>query len=335
MFNQRCRFLVFFLSFMVWKGVVQAQHYFFIEADRQQPFYVRMEGKLISSSAGGFLLVPKVDHEKLLLTIGFPKNQFPEISFELGQMDRDRGFQLKDFGEKGWVLFDRNNLQVIMPAIFTEQKLLVVEKPKADGFASLLADVTGDTTLLEKKQTSPLPPPPKKQVQAVGLPLKDTLGHKDALRKPVITGSVMMDNEEKKLMVYVERNANGINDTIKAEINKSSALPKRSATVAAKIPVCDRPFAEAKDIKALQRKILGLTDPTQQITLVVKAFKEKCFNCKQAMDLGWMLTDELTRLKMFQAIKSLVMDPEQFYQLESVFMKDENVRAFRQLSGKN
>ena len=53
------------------------------------------------------------------------------------------------------------------------------------------------------------------------------------------------------------------------------------------------------------------------------------------MDLGWMLTDELTRLKMFQAIKSLVMDPDQFYQLESVFMKDENVRAFRQMSGKN
>ena len=73
----------------------------------------------------------------------------------------------------------------------------------------------------------------------------------------------------------------------------------------------------------------------QQISSVVKAFKEKCFNCKQAMDLGWMLTDELMRLKMFQAIKSLVMDPDQFYQLESVFMKDENVRAFRQLSGKN
>lgn len=319
----------------MWKGVVQAQHYFFIEADRQQPFYVRMEGQLISSSAGGFLLVPKVDSEKLLLTIGFPKNQFPEISFALDHMDRDRGFQLKDFRERGWGLFDRNSLQVIMPAALSEEKVLLVEKPKGDGFASLLAEVTGDATLLEKKQTTPLPPPQKKQVQLVALPIKDSLRQKDAQRKPVITGTVTKDDEDKKLVVFVERNDNGVNDTIRAEINKAAAMPMNKATVAAKIPVCDRPFAEAKDIKALQRKILGLADPMQQISTVVRAFKEKCFNCKQAMDLGWMFTDELTRLKLFEAIKALVMDPDQFFQLESVFIKDQNIKAFRQLSGKN
>jgi hypothetical protein len=335
MFNRRIRFFIVFLSFLSWEEVVQAQHYFFIEADRQQPFYVRMEGKLISSSVGGFVLVPKVDRERFLVTIGFPKNQFPEISFELDQMDRDRGFQLKDFGEKGWGLFDRSSLQVIMPVTMADEKALVVEKPSNDGFASMLAAVTGDTTLVEKKQTVQLSPTPKKQVLAVSVPIRDSLIQKDVVRKTVITSAILMENEEKKLMVYVEQHSNGFNDTIRVEISKEPAAAKILPAVVAKIPVCDRPFADGKDIKTLQRKLLGSAELSDQISAVVKAFKEKCFNCKQAMDLGWMLSDEGMRLKMFEAIRGMVSDPDQFFKLESVFMKDENIKAFRQLSGKN
>jgi hypothetical protein len=327
-----------FMSLALWLGLsasLHAQRYFFIEADRQQPFYVRMDGQLISSSAGGFLLVPKVESERLLLTIGFPKNQFPEITFELRQMDRDRGFQLKDFGEKGWGLFDRNSLQVVMPAATSDEKMLVVEKSKTDGFASMLAAVTGDSTLVDRKQSVTLPPPSKKQVLAVSVPIRDSLIKKDVVRKPVITGTVLMENEEKKLIVYVEQHSNGYNDTIRVEISQESAVSKILPPVVSKIPVCDRPFADGKDIKALQRKLLGSSDLSEQISAVVKAFKEKCFNCKQAMDLGWMLSDEGMRLKMFEAIKALVMDPDQFSKLESVFMKDESIRAFQQLSGKN
>jgi hypothetical protein len=48
-----------------------------------------------------------------------------------------------------------------------------------------------------------------------------------------------------------------------------------------------------------------------------------------------MVTDESVRLRLFEALKGLVSDPSQFGQLETAFMKDENVQAFRKLMGKN
>ena len=136
-------------------------------------------------------------------------------------------------------------------------------------------------------------------------------------------------------MVYVDQQRAGIKDTIRIEIDKNITVKKDQPAVTAKVPVCDRPFAESKDIRSLQRKILGMSDLSEQIVAVTKAFRDKCFSCRQAMDIGWMFTEEAQRFKLFEAIRGLVSDPDQFGQLGSTFMKEEYLSAFKQLSGKN
>lgn len=96
--------------------VLMAQHYVFIEADAQQPFYVKKGDTLYSSSASGFLIIPKVAKGDFRLVVGFPKAIYPEVTFDIKEVARDRGFHLKQFEAKGWGLFDRTSLEVFMPA---------------------------------------------------------------------------------------------------------------------------------------------------------------------------------------------------------------------------
>lgn len=333
-----------FIFFALWLGLsasLQAQHYFFLEADRQQPFYIRWNGQIQSSSANGFLLVSKVETDKIVLTIGFPRNQYPEISFDLKGMDRDRGFQLKDFGEKGWGLFDRVSLEVIMPINQSAAPIVVAAKPGENSFASVLADVTGDSTLLEKKALAKIPVQVPVPVQPPAQPKKEIVQVPDSLvtlnkeKKPIISSMVLQDNEEKKLMGYIVTGDGSLPDTIQVEIIKPLIASKPIQAESVKLPVCDRPFADIKDIRALQKKILGLNAIGDQVAAVVKAFKEKCFNSRQAMDLGWMFTDESARLHLFESLYGMVSDPEQYKKLEAAFMKEDNIKAFRKLWSKN
>lgn len=84
-----------------------ASYFVYIQHEKQQPFYVKMNGKVISSSARGYVILPKMPQGKVPVTIGFLKDQGSEQAFSLritGQ--RDYGYLLKDNGEKEYALYD-------------------------------------------------------------------------------------------------------------------------------------------------------------------------------------------------------------------------------------
>ena len=107
--------LVIFCLFLCLSGVVaQEKHFVFIQSDNNQPFYVSFNGKLYSSTASGYLIIPKVDDGNYDFSIGFAKNAFPEQTFHYEINNKDLGFTLKNFGEKGWGLFNLQSLSVTM-----------------------------------------------------------------------------------------------------------------------------------------------------------------------------------------------------------------------------
>lgn len=92
----------------------QENHFVFIQTDNNLPFYVFLNGKLYSSSASGYMIIPKLDNGTYNFSAGFAKNAFPEQGFELVVDKKDLGFNLKDFGEKGWGLFNLQTMNVTM-----------------------------------------------------------------------------------------------------------------------------------------------------------------------------------------------------------------------------
>ena len=102
--------------FLLLNSALKAQQYYFayVQTDNKQPFYVRVNEKLLSSSASGYVVIPKLTTGNYTVTFGFPKEQFPQQTINLNIATADAGFLLKDFGGKGWGLFNLETMQVAM-----------------------------------------------------------------------------------------------------------------------------------------------------------------------------------------------------------------------------
>lgn len=107
-------FQLFFL--LLATTALHAQQYYFayVQTDNKQPFYVKVNDKLLSSSASGYIVIPKLITGNYTVTFGFPKEQFPQQTINLNIAAADAGFILKDFGTKGWGLFNLETMQVAM-----------------------------------------------------------------------------------------------------------------------------------------------------------------------------------------------------------------------------
>ncbi|HMH33797.1 MAG TPA: hypothetical protein VK543_12245, partial [Puia sp.] len=72
---------VVILFLMVCKSYAQQDCLILIDADNDQPFYARLDGKTYPSSNAGHLIISRLKDSVYRLTIGFPGNQYPEHLF--------------------------------------------------------------------------------------------------------------------------------------------------------------------------------------------------------------------------------------------------------------
>ncbi len=184
------RTLLLSLLIVLIPGTVISQHYHFVymQGENQQVFYMKKSGELITSSATGFVILPKLQAGTHQFTIGFPKNQWPEYEFQVEIKSSDRGFTLKNFEDKGWGLFDLQTLELIMGRKIDPPKVQVApETPKTDDpFAVILASAVGDqgireTALVAMKFDKPAPvaarvtpAPPVAKAEAASAPAVKT-----------------------------------------------------------------------------------------------------------------------------------------------------------------
>ena len=162
----------------------QQNHFIYIQADDKQQFNVSLKGKTFSASSIGYVIIPKLEDGKYMLTIGFPGKKYSDQEFECVISKADAGYSLKNFGKKGWGLFNLQTLDVTMAG--TPIPELKKDTAKASGFGDMLADVVNDSSI--KIVTSEKPVAVEKKQQP-----------------PVIkTGSAIIAVTENKLPVAVE-----------------------------------------------------------------------------------------------------------------------------------
>lgn len=142
------RILLFFAIIAV-TGITrvysQQSHYIYIQADDKQQFSVNLKGKVFNASSVGYVIIPKLEDGKYMLTIGFPEKKFPDQKFECSISKADVGYALKDFGKKGWGLFNLQTLDVTMAGAPLPE--IKYDETKASGFGDMLADVVNDSSI--------------------------------------------------------------------------------------------------------------------------------------------------------------------------------------------
>lgn len=147
---------VFFLCFCLSGLLAQEKHFVFIQSDNNLPFYVSLNGKLYSSAASGYMIIPALADGNYNFSVGFAKNAFPEQSFEFVIDKKDLGFNLKNFGEKGWSLFNLQSLNVTMagssPSNEVAKAISEKEQPKDDFEPLISFDKKSKETVAKRKK---------------------------------------------------------------------------------------------------------------------------------------------------------------------------------------
>lgn len=91
----------------------QEQQYFvYIQNEKPQPFYVKYNGKVLSSSDRGYIIIAELPAGTTPLTVGFPKNEAPEQQFQVKLGKGDQGYLLKQTDEKNFALYNLQTFSV-------------------------------------------------------------------------------------------------------------------------------------------------------------------------------------------------------------------------------
>ncbi|MDR3715974.1 MAG: DUF4476 domain-containing protein [Puia sp.] len=142
--------LVAILLLIAGKSYSQENHFILLQADNNQPFYAVLDGKTYPSSSLGHLILPGLRDSAYLLTIGFPKDLFPEQQYAIRIDKEDLSLRLRVSDERSWGLFDPRSQELKVPVKKTsaDKPMTPDGEKKDDAFSRLMAGVVNDTAVM-------------------------------------------------------------------------------------------------------------------------------------------------------------------------------------------
>jgi hypothetical protein len=129
-------------------ALAQQSLFVYLQSENLQPFYVQLDDKVYSSSAIGHLVIAGLPDKTCNFEIGFPQHSAQPQRFAVPLKNKDHGFQLVK-SSKGWALLDLQTDETIKPLKDAgNSNLLYGERKKDDAFATLMAAVVNDSSVL-------------------------------------------------------------------------------------------------------------------------------------------------------------------------------------------
>lgn len=230
----------------------QLNHFIYLQTDNQQPFYIKYNNRIISSSSTGYLILPKLKDGVIDFAVGFPKSNQTEQQFSYTIDKADKGFLLKDFSDKGWGLYDLQTSSIVYASAKAATQTTPTGStvtPANDPFSNMLSKVTQDSTVKTVtvvKEAKPVvvdTPKPQKTEVVVNKPVKDTVVAKPEVKsekiveQPVVTGPEWaapsksaikqvrkFESREGADFVFEVNESNGIKDTVRLFIERDTLL---------------------------------------------------------------------------------------------------------------
>lgn len=330
------RFLLSVLCFLVFTGsVAQQNHFVYIQTDNRQPFYVKLGGKVLSSSSSGYIILSKLKEGDLGFSIGFTGNDIPEQKFVLKNFKNDLGLSLKNFNEKGWGLFNLETLEIIYantPTVLKPGQAKHTDQ-KQDAFTDMLAQVTGDSSIKENVKKKEEKPAEKNVVEnpvAKSEPLPEKKAGIDkpiqGVKKETITRATEFVNSELYNAIYfIEKDGQRDTVDISISIDKVNERKKDSTPANKSVKFLDIEVdPKASDNKISKKDTISVkpvsaaaVDTSRNVTMVPAsspATKSKRIN----PDCGTVASDDdFKKLRKKMAAQS--SDDDMIYEARKAF----------------
>ena len=141
----------FVLLLTISTAFTQRTYFVYLQTESEQPFYVKLNEKVISSTSSGYVILSRLRDSAYDFTLGFPGNQWPEQKFTVGVAKKDHGYLVKNFGEKGWGLFNLQTLAIQMSGVKNEKIPATSSAGEVNAFTDLLSKAANDSTIRQKE----------------------------------------------------------------------------------------------------------------------------------------------------------------------------------------
>ena len=142
----------FLLFFLLASSAVKSQstHFIYIQTEDKQAFYAKTTDHIYSSSDVGYLVIPKLAEGNFAFTIGFPKNLWPSINYNLEINQKDLGFQLKKVDTATWALYNFQTSELVS-ALENNQVQPGYVQITNDEFSNVLAQVSNTPSINQRR----------------------------------------------------------------------------------------------------------------------------------------------------------------------------------------
>ena len=182
-------------SLAVLTATSQKIYFIYIQAEPQQPFFVKINKKILNSTASGYIILPKLVDSTYSFNIGFPQSKGMEQQFSVKVGKQDHGYLLKNFDTKGWGLFDLQTMAVQM-SLAGNSGIAVNGSKDESSFTDILSKAADDPSLKEKPVQ---PKVEEKKPVAVVPELVKKEEPKVEEKKPVVVVPELVKKDEPKV----------------------------------------------------------------------------------------------------------------------------------------
>ena len=242
----------------------QKVYFVYLQSEADQPFFVKMNEKINSSTGSGYLILSKLHDSSYNFSIGFPQNKWPEQNFSISVDKRDHGYLLKNFGEKGWGLFDLQTLaiQMSLPGNVKTDVAVKTENKNVSAFTDILSKAADDPSLKEKPD-APIVEEKKTEVIIQPVEKKDlsatAIKPKVEVKEPVVIKPV--EAMEKPV---VKKDLSAVAENPKVEIKETVIKPAEEQKIISKDTAETKPTEVAlQTVLTKEEPIVGIKEPIE------------------------------------------------------------------------
>lgn len=246
-------FLLLLIACISVVASAQKVYFIYLQTEDQTPFYVRMNDKVFSSAASGFLILPNLTDSVYNLNLGLANSTEPEAKFSVAIRQNDKGYIIKKFDNE-LALFDFGDLSIVKAN--TVRKDNTIYETNSDPFSNVLSKAAGDPSIVKVPVVKKEEAPKEKPEQKGEVTAKEEVAAKTEDTKPAEkqTPEVGKTSQPDTIAVTTPKTE----QTVAVTDIKSDSQPKTDTVVAKESP---------KEITAVQQPaVTKEEDPAQEVS---------------------------------------------------------------------
>ena len=325
--------LVFLVLSFYSKG--QSNHFVYIQTEKKQPFYIKLNNQILSSTDAGYVIIPMLTVGDYQLVIGFPKNQHPPITFLISINGNDLGFMIQQNADEKLALLNLQTAEIIQQKEDAGSSKIIYET-NTDEFSKVLAAAT-NTTLIRRQIIT---------IKEIPVISNDTA----VAIKPILLDSIKQNDksivaEIIKLQSFTDsfgrHSTYLINDSITTEIvsididysmlDTLHLHPSDMLVMALDSSVLGnlcKIIANQQDVDQLEANMKLMIDEEKMIVAAHDEFLIKCFSTEQIKYLCNLFAREDNKCSFLLEAYPFTIDRINFKTLELLLTTDINIKRF-------